>query len=101
MNSPLKERHRKGVANHPDPDFCGGHREAPESDLVEKNGNFEFQIAVSGFEAKDLHMVATPLPPTIRASLVHLNGGVRRAFSNRVKVPVRALARKAAILTFY
>jgi len=27
MKSPMKERHRKGVANHPDPEFCGRHRE--------------------------------------------------------------------------
>jgi hypothetical protein len=27
MKSPMKERHGKGVAIHPDPEFCGGHRE--------------------------------------------------------------------------
>jgi hypothetical protein len=27
MLSGMKEPHRKGVANHPDPEFCGGYRE--------------------------------------------------------------------------
>ena len=32
MNSPMKERHWKGVAIHPDPDSCGGHREVAVKD---------------------------------------------------------------------
>lgn len=44
---------------------------APESDLVEKNGQFQLQIAVPGFDAKEISVTAFPDALTVRAEAVH------------------------------
>ena len=43
----------------------------PESDLVEKNGQFQLQIAVPGFDAKDISVTAFPDALTVRAESAH------------------------------
>src|SRR5690349_7058071 len=43
----------------------------PQSDLVEKNGRFKLQIAVPGFEAKDICLTASPNAITVRAESSH------------------------------
>jgi len=43
----------------------------PESDLVEKDGKFEVQMAVPGFEVKDMQVAATPDALIVRAEATH------------------------------
>src|SRR5689334_15704851 len=44
---------------------------APESDLVEKNGQFQVQIAVPGFDAKEIGVTAFSDALTVRAESAH------------------------------
>lgn len=44
---------------------------APESDLVEKDGKFEMQVAVPGFDAKDVNVTALPDAIVICAESTH------------------------------
>ncbi|HEY3453847.1 MAG TPA: Hsp20 family protein [Bryobacteraceae bacterium] len=44
---------------------------APESDLVEKNGQFQLQIAVPGFDAKEIGVTAFSDALTVRAESAH------------------------------
>jgi HSP20 family protein len=44
---------------------------APESDLVEKDGKFEVQMAVPGFEVKDMQVAAAPDTLIVRAEATH------------------------------
>jgi HSP20 family protein len=54
---------------------------APESDLVEKEGKFEMQVAVPGFDAKDVEVTALPDAVVVCADSSHQhdtsNGNVR------------------------
>jgi HSP20 family molecular chaperone IbpA len=34
--------------------------QSPETELVEKDGKFQVQVAVPGFDSKDIHVTATP-----------------------------------------
>jgi HSP20 family molecular chaperone IbpA len=55
----FQSRHSR--AGSPLDDWLKAEREliwAPESDLVEKNGQFQLQIAVPGFDAKDIKVTA-------------------------------------------
>jgi HSP20 family molecular chaperone IbpA len=53
----------------------------PESDLVETDGRFEMQVAVSGFDAKDIEVDALPDALIVRAQNTHeheqTNGNVQ------------------------
>jgi HSP20 family molecular chaperone IbpA len=66
---------RRGEAEgSPVEDWLKAEREliwAPESDLVEKNGRYELQIAVPGFTAKDMCVTARANALTIRAESSH------------------------------
>jgi len=44
---------------------------APESDLVEKDGKFEMQVAVPGFDAKDVEVTALPEAIVVCAESTH------------------------------
>lgn len=44
---------------------------APESDLVEKNGEFELQVAVPGFDAKEISLTALTDALIVRAESAH------------------------------
>lgn len=44
---------------------------APESDLVEKDGKFEMQVAVPGFDAKDVTVTALPDAVVVCAESSH------------------------------
>ncbi len=44
---------------------------APESDLVEKDGKFELQMALPGFDAEDVHVAATPETLIVCAETTH------------------------------
>jgi len=43
----------------------------PESDLIEKNGAFELQVAVPGFDTKDIRVTAMPDTLVVRAECTH------------------------------
>lgn len=44
---------------------------AAESELVEKDGQYEVQMAVSGFEPNEVHVSATPGTLTVSAETTH------------------------------
>lgn len=44
---------------------------APESELVDRNGQFQVQVAVPGFDPKDIFVAAYPDALTVRAEATH------------------------------
>jgi hypothetical protein len=51
MKSPMKDRHGKGVANHPDPKFCGGHREV-EAGLEDRIKDLHSRVHRGAYRAQ-------------------------------------------------
>jgi HSP20 family molecular chaperone IbpA len=43
----------------------------PESDLLEKDGKFEMQVAVTGYDPKDVHVTALPDAVLVTAESTH------------------------------
>lgn len=66
-------QHRAGERSDLD-DWFEAEREliwTPESELVEKDGKFQLQIAVPGFQAKDVRVMALPDAVVVRAHSTH------------------------------
>lgn len=66
--------HRAGGRQSELDDWFEAEREliwSPESDLVEKDGKFELQVAVPGFDAKDISVAALPDAVVVRAESTH------------------------------
>lgn len=67
-------QHRQKTGGSALDDWLNAEREliwAPEADLVEKNGHFQLQIAMPGFEAKEVSVTASPDGIAVRAESVH------------------------------
>ncbi len=66
---------RRGAGNGADvDDWLSAEREliwSPASDLIDKAGAFELQVAVPGFDAKDVNVTALPDAIVIRAETTH------------------------------
>ncbi len=62
------------IGGSPVDDWLKAEREliwAPESDLVEKNGHFQLQVAMPGFDANEVYVTAFPDAVTVRAESAH------------------------------
>ncbi len=65
---------RRDTEGSPVDDWLKAERElirAPESDLIEKNGQFQLQVAMPGFDANEVHVTAFPDTVTVRAESAH------------------------------
>jgi HSP20 family molecular chaperone IbpA len=65
---------RRDSGGSPVDDWLKAEREliwAPESDLVEKNGHFQLQVAMPGFDANEVYVTAFPDAVTVRAESAH------------------------------
>jgi HSP20 family molecular chaperone IbpA len=67
-------QHRQKTEGSALDDWLNAEREliwAPEADLVEKNNHFELQLAMPGFEAKEVSVIAFSDGIAVRAESVH------------------------------
>src|SRR5262249_7341595 len=45
--------------------------QCPEAELIEKGGKFRLRMAIPGFDAKDVHVIAMPAAIIVRAEIKH------------------------------